>query len=172
MAIAEISDRAQSAREDVTQVTTNELDTADRLDPGPVAVGAILPSEGNCFVRDGNDAGITDSGARHVGTEIFDGRLPGAEGLDVDTPCFGPDDGIDLPTEALEFLAEVTTEPPHHRGQVSEEVCVFDLHVTSLAVEPHSRDEVVDVGVKEKTLVPGVKHSGEPAGSQIGRAHV
>lgn len=144
----------------MAQATTNELDSRDRFDAGPVAVGAILPSEGHCLPGDGCDASVADGGARHVGAEVFDGRPSGPEGLDVDAPPFGPSSGIDLPVEALEFLAEVTTKPSRHRGQVREEVRVLDPHALTVRAESGSRNEVVDVGMKVQSLVPGVKHSG------------
>ena len=45
---------------------------------------------------------------------------------------------------------------------MSEEVRVFDPDIVTIRIESGSRDEVMDVGMEEQSLVPGVKHPGEP----------
>ena len=113
------------AGQDVAQVASDEFDAGDGRCFDAVALVAVLPAEGDRPGIVGNEAAVGDGGAADVGTEVFDGGLPRAEGLDVDPPVGAPDSGIHFPIQSLEALAELVAEAGLEGGDVDEELFAF-----------------------------------------------
>src|ERR1700685_4111882 len=98
MTKAIVADGAQSGGAHVTQIAAHELDSWERFYFGAVVIGTIFPTESNGVASEGEDPCIVDGGASDVSAEIFNRGSSGAGGLDMNSPHFGPDLGIDLPT--------------------------------------------------------------------------
>ena len=94
-----------SGREDVAQVTADELDAIEGEEFFTPAAGPIFPAEGDMGVIDFYDAALADGGSCDVGSQVFDGGGPGTDGLDVNTPFFAPNRRIHLPLVSVEFPA-------------------------------------------------------------------
>ncbi len=76
MAKAVVTDRPQSAGQHVAKVAFYELPAGNRLHPHRVIVGAVLPTEADVSIRDGNDARIANRRAADIAAEIFDDASP------------------------------------------------------------------------------------------------
>jgi hypothetical protein len=151
---AVVADRAQSARQDVSQIALHELHALEGAEFGAVAGVAVLPAEGDGLLGDPHHAGVADGGARDVGSEVFEGGTTVAGGLDVDTPVPAPDVGVDLPVVGLEEAVEVLSEGGLQQGEVDQEVRLLDAHEAAQGVETGAGDETMDVGMKAQLLIP------------------
>src|SRR5690606_10436830 len=116
----------------------------------------------------GEESRVCDGRFGDVGAEVFDGGGSVAAGLDVYAPVFRPGRRIGLPAEFADSGTEVGPKPPLHGEERGEEVCVPDPDKVPLRVESPAGDEVVDVGVEVKSLVPGVEDPGEAMPGRAG----
>ena len=78
-----------------------------------------------------DDPAVTDCGSADIGPEILDRCGTGPEWLNVDTPFFGPDNGIDLPAESIEVLAKLRPECFIQNWNGDKEVIVFHPDIST-----------------------------------------
>lgn len=109
MAKPVIADRAEAAREDMTEIAPDELSAGNGLG-FELVVGAVLPKKGDGAFGDRNDPAVGNHAAGNIVAKIADGMGTGTGRLNVNAPVFGPDVGIDLPIVSFELGAEVLTE--------------------------------------------------------------
>jgi len=167
VAEAVVADRAQASRQDVAQVTSDELDPRERELPGSIPVGSILPTERDVLGIDAKDARIADRATSHVGPEVFDGRVPRTDGADMYAPVEGPDLGIDLPLVFVEQATHVFAEGGSQMRQRHEERRIGNADRLLLSVEPRAGHEAVQMGMEEQALVPCVEDHREAAESRL-----
>ena len=157
MTEAVVTNRTQTARQDVTQIAPNKLDSRDGL--GLEAVGVtVFPKEGDCFVRPRDDPAVGDDTSRNVVAQVFDGMAAGACRLNMDPPTLGPDGGIDLPVPAPQLASEVFAEGCLQFGKMKKIIRL--RHCNDFAPRIYSRagNQEVDVRMKLHLLAPGMEH--------------
>lgn len=142
------ANRAQPAGKNMPQIALHKLDTREGADFGAIGRLAILPAEGDGGVVNPKDAGIADGGARHVGSQVFEGGPAVAGGLNVHAPVPAPDAGIDLPVVGLKEIAQTLPEGRLQVRQVDEELRLFDAHEAAVLVETGAGYQAMDVRMK------------------------
>ena len=94
VAEAVVADGAHAGRQDMEEISPDELGAGNGLVAPRVALGVVDPAEGDGMVVGCEDARVADGRAADIGAEVFDGGLAVAEGLEVDAPVLVPDGGI------------------------------------------------------------------------------
>ena len=77
VAKAEVADGLESLGKDMSQVALYKLLSWEGLGAEDMAMGAVLPGEGDVGVTHGHQAAISDGGATHIGPQIGDERHRG-----------------------------------------------------------------------------------------------
>ena len=154
--------------QDMAEIALDELDAGKGFHASGIAVGAVFPGKGDARLVDGQDAGVADGAAANIGTEILDGAFAVAEALDMDSPVFFPNGGINSThagmfrqsAQVVEFLMEELPEGVSQHGLRDKEAWTFDAHYAASQIDPRTRHDAVDVGMEEQTLVPRVQDHG------------
>jgi len=107
MTEAVITNGAQSSRQDVPQIALDKLDARNGRCFYAVVIGAIFPPEGDGVIVDSNNSGIVNGRASDVSAEVLECGGSGASRLNVHSPIFRPDGGIDLPVVFFKETIEV-----------------------------------------------------------------
>ena len=161
MTEAVVTDRAQPARQDMSQIAPDKLHARKERGFDAVAGVAILPAEGNGLLGDRPDAGVADGGAGDVSAQILQSGDAGARGLDMHAPLLAPGRWVDLPAVNLKEVAQVLAEGGLQVRQVNEEVGLFDADQPAAVIETGARNQAMNVRMKAHLLVPGVEHGGK-----------
>lgn len=132
MAEAVVANGFESAGQHMAQVTPNKLPPFNRLGFLHVAVGTILPGEGDVGVGERLDARVGNGGAADVGAQILDGVEAVAKGLELDAPVLLPEARIDrgqlgVGVESLKSLAEALAKSPSQDRLGGQETGALDL---------------------------------------------
>jgi len=106
MAKAVVAHGVHAAWQDMPEVAGDELGAGKGHGFFGIAVSAVFPAEGDMVLVDAHHAPVADGGLGDIGSEVFDGGVPGTDGADMDSPVLAPDGGVDLPAELLELFAE------------------------------------------------------------------
>lgn len=175
MAEAVIADRSHPFGKDMPKVAFNEFEAGQGFRFLMAAVVPVYPSESDALLIDCDDPGIGDGGATNVVTEVFDRVGSVAERLDLDAPVLVPDGGIHLPLTLTESLVKMCPEGLSEERKVDEKVGLSHGNDIPLGIDSGSGNDVMNVRVKEKALIPGVKHAGKtglsgpqvPVGGQL-----
>lgn len=120
-------------------------------------------------VVDRPDARVADGGSADVGPEVFDDVLSCAERLDIHAPVTVPELWINrwqilLACQLIESVPEASSKGASHERLGSQEGGTFDGENVVLLVQPRTRNDGMEVGMKEQSLIPCVQDQGEPGG--------
>ena len=145
----------------MAQVTPDEFHAGQGEFFGLVVIRTVFPAEGDGVRIDLEHTGIGEGGAGDIGAEVLEGAGAGAAGLDMYSPVFAPDRGIDRPIVCFEQPIEMLPEGGPEMGQVQEELLLFDAHELASRIEPGAGHQAVKVGVELQFLGPGMEDGDE-----------
>jgi len=173
MTEAVVTDGAQSAGQDVAQVTGDKLHARDGGSLSAIALVPVFPVERDGGVGDVDQTRIVDGGAGHVSAEVFERAATGTGRLNVNAPVHVPDRAIDLPVVFLQQPVKVLAKGGLQLWQINEELWVLHAYELSAGIQTDTRHHAMDVRMKPDLLIPGVKRGSEAvdrgAQSLVGR---
>ena len=184
-----VADPDEAAGQDVEQKPAEEGGGIERGEPGGVAMGAVLPAEGDLAVLHIDEPIVGEGDAIGIAAEVGkDLRSPGEGGLAVHDP-FLPRSLLEWATgvpvrstnrpvveRVLEQTQQRAAEDLREHAHGQEEVPAGRDPAGCFDVEPPAGDDAVDMRMVEQLLGPGVQDRGEadrgaeaPAGDRFER---
>ena len=169
---AEVADALQAPGQDVLEEAVQEA-FGGELDGAPAPILTVLVGEGDRLAIVGEDALGAKGGAIDVSGEVLQGRLTGADGLNVGHPSPGPGGARDLDVELRVLLLQGLPEPgakAQRQHGLGEEVALAFGADPAQAVggEAAAGHYAMDVGMITQVARPGLEQGQEAdLGSEI-----